>query len=197
MRLGVSLCVLLALVVAFPLASPAQEPCGVWRWSVKTLSDPAAYQVNFAPVARTVSQLRQLQAPDELGKNTPRLSPREFIVYRVRARLIEYKRQSDRDFHVVIASSTNRKLRMVAEIVDPTCPGAKDSPRVDALKAVRQEFIQQYGQPTTSFKPVPGQPIAILVGVALWDLCTDAHKPRGAAPNCIELHPVLDIEPVP
>jgi len=33
-----------------------------------------------------------------------------------------------------------------------------------------------------------------VIGVEFWDWCKGAHKPRGAAPNCFELHPVLDIE---
>ena len=66
-----------------------------------------------------------------------------------------------------------------------------------ASRAVRDEFMDLYGQPTTGFKEVPGRPTAIVVGVGFWDLCTGAHIPRGAASNCIELHPLLDIEPIP
>lgn len=51
------------------------------------------------------------------------------------------------------------------------------------------------GNPS-NFREVPGRPIAFVTGVGFWDLCTGAHKPRGAAPNCIELHPVLDIDPI-
>jgi len=85
---------------------------------------------------------------------------------------------------------------MVVEVVDPTCPGARDSARVGAFRAVRDEFVGLYGQPTTGFKQVPGHPTAIVVGVGFWDLCTGAHIPTGAAPNCVELHPVLDVEPI-
>lgn len=188
--------ILLSVLEPASQAAPADQ-CGVWRWSVKTLSDAAAEQVDFTPRARTVNHLRQLNPPDALGTNTPRIGPHELRVYRIRARLIAFKRERDRDFHVVISQVNNASRTMVTEVVDPTCPGAQDSARVGTLQAVRQEFIGLYGTPPSSgFREVPGRPVAIIVGVGFWDLCTGAHKPHGAAPNCIELHPVLDIDPV-
>ncbi len=191
--------VLLAIAVLEPLpgTSAPADRCGVWRWDVKTLSDPDASQVNFAPVAGTVSQLHQLAEPSELRSRTPRIAPVEFRVYRVRVQLLEYKREQDRDFHVVVAQQGQPDLTMVVEVVDPTCPGARDSVRLGAMQAIRQEFTTLYGEPTTGFKQVPGQPTAFVTGVGFWDSCRGAHIPRGAAPNCIELHPVLDVEPVP
>src|SRR5437667_160813 len=155
---------------AVPGADAVQaERCGVWRWDVKTLSDPDAARVDFAPVATTISQLRELPEPEELGTRTPRIESLEFQTYRVRGRLVEYKREQDRDFHVVIAQPDSPGRTMVVEVVDPTCPGARDSDRVGAFRAVRQEFIGLYGHPTTSFKIVPGEPIAFIVGVGFWD----------------------------
>lgn len=182
---------------SLPVASAPADRCGVWRWDVKTLSDSDAPQVNFAPSAETISQLRTLDEPGELKSRTPRIDPVEFQVYRVRGRLLEYKREQDRDFHVVVAQPDQPTRTMVVEGVDPTCPGARDSVRVGAMQAVRQEFTALYGQPTTGFKQVPGQPTAFAVGVGFWDSCRGAHIPRGAAPNCIELHPVLAVEPIP
>lgn len=139
------------LLVLYPagLAAPPDQ-CGVWRWSVKTLSDGESGQVDFTPRARTVSQLRRLRPPDALGKRTPRIGPHELRVYRIRARLIAYKRERDRDFHVVISQVNNTSRTMVTEVVDPTCPGAEDSPRAGTLQAVRQEFIDTYGTPPSS-----------------------------------------------
>jgi len=193
---------LLALAGAFVLLFPpsstaAQGPCGSWRWGIKTLSDPDASGVNYTPVPKVISELHQLPPPSELKTSTPRLIPFEFGVYRLRARLKEYKREADHDFHVVIADINNSSRTMVAEVVDPACPGARDSVRASAFRAVRQKFIGRFGEPTGSFKLVPGQPVAILIGVGFFDQCGAGHKPRGAAPNCVELHPVLDLEPAP
>lgn len=176
------------------ISAPAGQ-CGSWRWSVKTLSDPKASQVNFSPVAKAISQLYRLQPPAILRTSTPRTAPTEMQVYRVRAGLKEYVREADHDFHVVIADPSNSGRTMVAEVVDPTCPGSRDSARLNALKAARRKFIDLYGEPGRgSFRPVPGQPLVILVGVGFFDQCGAQHKPRGAAPQCIELHPVLDIQ---
>jgi len=159
------------------------------------LSDPDASQVNFSPVAKTIAQLLSLHPPAGLKTSTPRTAPTETQVFRVLARLKEYAREADHDFHVLIAEPMNSSRTMVAEVVDPACAGAKDSPRLNALKAIRQKFIRLYGEPRRgSFKPVPSQPVPILVGVGFFDLCGAQHKPQGAAPQCIELHPVLDVE---
>jgi hypothetical protein len=49
-----------ALAPATPTFALARVRCGVERWDVKTLSDPAAHQVQLIPVDRTVSP----QAPE-------------------------------------------------------------------------------------------------------------------------------------
>ncbi len=95
------------------------------------------------------------------------------------------------DFHVVIADPTSSGRTMVAEVVDPACSVARDSLRLSALKATRQKFVGLYWEPHRgSFKPVPAQPVVILVGVGFFDQCGAQHEPRGASPQCIELHPV-------
>src|SRR5207245_9903745 len=121
-----------------PEASAAQtDRCGVWRWDVKTLSDPDASQVNFVPKGETISQLHQLHSPNVLGTRTLRIEPVEFQVYRVRGRLVELKREQDRDFHIVVAQPDQPSRTMVMEVVDPACPGARESLRIDAFRAVR------------------------------------------------------------
>ena len=51
------------------------------------------------------------------------------------------------------------------------------------------------GGPTTGFKEVPGQHPVFVTGVGFWAFCGGVHIPHGAAPNSIELHPVLDVNP--
>ncbi len=203
MRIASTVLALLTLLVpsmAPPVGYAAPANCGTERWDVKTLSDPAASQVNFAPAARTISSLLGLNRPAQVSMHTPRLDPVEFTVYRVRARLVKSRREGDHDFHVVIADPSSPSRTMVAEVVDPTCPGAADSGRVTALSAVRHKFISLYGEPDrSSFKPVPGTPIVFIVGVGFWDICTGTHGPgiEGRSPKCLELHPVLNLEPAP
>jgi hypothetical protein len=71
----------------------------------------------------------------------PRLQPVEFRTYRIRARLLEYKREADRDFHVVVEQVDRPGPTMVVEVVDPTCPVANSSPQLGTLAAVRRTFV--------------------------------------------------------
>src|SRR3954471_22706703 len=75
--------------------------CGEERWPVKTLSDPKVGDVDFTPHATSVSRLRN--KPDPHTKpSTPRLDGVETTTYQVKARLIEFKREGDKDIHLVI-----------------------------------------------------------------------------------------------
>ena len=81
---------------------------------------------------------------------------------------------------------------MIAEISDPDCPGARDSERESALRAVRKEYVDLFGQPPKGkFEEIEGTPVIILIGVGFFDA---VHSQRGVAPNGIELHPLLGIE---
>jgi hypothetical protein len=56
------------------------------------------------------------------------------------------------------------------------------------MRQARQDFIDQVGQPTGSFK-TPTSPIVIeIVGVGFFDRL---HNQTGMAPSGIEIHPVL------
>jgi phosphoglycolate phosphatase-like HAD superfamily hydrolase len=50
----------LTAVAAAPARRQAALRCGIERWNVKTLTDPAARSVNFTPRATTVDALRAL-----------------------------------------------------------------------------------------------------------------------------------------
>ncbi len=201
--LTVWLIVLLVLVALPYRPAPTQAAppatCGVWRWGIKTLSDADAAQVNFTPRARTIRTLRKFTAPGELSKTTSRLSPLEFHTYRVRARLLQHKwvccgADDDGDFHLVIADPKNRKRTMIAEISDPDCPGAVDSVRATALRAVRKEYADLFGQPPKGkFVAIEDSPVVILIGVGFFDA---VHGQKGVATNGVELHPILDIEEI-
>ena len=69
-------------------ARRASARCGVERWGVKTLFDPAANQVSFAPRATTVDFLRtrpdsHTRACGEPARGRPRCGPRHLPVRRV------------------------------------------------------------------------------------------------------------------
>ena len=81
--------ILLVALLAAGCSRPASTPyglaqgdtptqCGVERWAVKTLTDPAASQVNLTPKPATVEGLAALPVPDGFGRDLSR----EGAVYR-------------------------------------------------------------------------------------------------------------------
>ena len=168
-----------------PRAKAAAE-CGVERWAVKTLSDKRVNRVDFHPHDSSIGRLRKKVAP-HVGSDTPRIDGVETTNYRVRARLIEFKREEDKDIHLVIgvpSSPAEDDDRRVPRHHLPGCPpiaeeGA-DGPGPPALVAA-------CGQPSSSsFHQLQGT--ATVTGVGFFDIL---HGQTGVAPNGIELHPVL------
>ncbi len=160
--------------------------CGTERWPVKTLSDPDAGHVNFAPVVATVDQLRSLPAPADLPADS-RIVPVETTTYQVTARIEAFKLERDRDIHAVIADPQTGDT-MIAEFPDAAhCSGAVSSAEEQQMKAARRALIARFGEPSsTHFQPISGT--LTLTGVGFFD---SIHGQRGVAPNGIELHPVI------
>lgn len=188
MKRVVAAIALLAVILAFPalsasLSAPSVH-CGVWRWDVKTLTDPAASQVNLTPIVTTVDQLRQLSAPGALSPTTPRLKL-ERQTYTVTARLLKVKQETDSDFHLVIAGTSGKT--MIAEIPHPGCAAGNAQ-----IRKARADYLRRFGPPsTTQFKDVSGHPSMTITGVLFFD---ELHRQAGVAPNGVELHPVLAIK---
>jgi hypothetical protein len=182
-----------SLAVAQALAvdesgAPATQAatCGVERWAVKTLSDSRERLVNYKPKDTSVKKLRKKPAP-AVGPNTPRIKGVETTTYRVRAKLRLMKLEDDRDIHLVIGWPPNPAKTMIVEFPDPTCNGARSSPKRKQMKRARAALVTACGQPPSSdFADLRGA--ATLVGVGFFDI---KHGQTGVAPNGIELHPVL------
>ena len=173
---------LLAVAVLVPASLWAQ--CGVERWSVKTGTDPDASKVNLnASSTTTIATMRAIPAPSPIPANN-RVAPTETTVWVMNVTLVEYKLESDSDYHLVIKDSAGNT--MIAEIPSPTCVGA-GSPFFSGIQNARNEFNAKFTA-TTSFQTanIPVQ----LKGVGMFDFL---HGQTGVAPNGIELHPLLDI----
>ena len=169
-------------LIATPNASSGS--CGVERWSVKTGTDADAGLVNLnTPVTQTISYLDSLTAPSTLPANT-RVQPTETTLFVVDATLVEYKLESDSDYHLVLKDAQGNT--MIAEIPDPACVGA-GSPFATGIQNARSEFDAKYTV-TTSFATA-NIPVEVR-GVGFFDF---NHGQTGVAPNAIELHAVLDI----
>lgn len=169
-------------LIATPNASSGS--CGVERWSVKTGTDADVGLVNLSSATpQTISYLDSLTAPSTLPSNN-RIQPTETTYFVVDATLVEYKLESDSDYHLVLKDAQGNT--MIAEIPDPACVGA-GSPFAAGIHNARSEFDAKYTV-TTSFATA-NIPVEVR-GVGFFDF---NHGQTGVAPNAIELHPVLDI----
>jgi hypothetical protein len=158
--------------------------CGVERWSVKVGTDPDAGLVNTgSTTSQTITYLRGIAAPATIPLNA-RVQPPEITNFLLDATLVQYKLESDSDYHLVIKDSAGNT--MIAEIPDPACVGAS-SPFASAIIKTRQLFDAKYTA-TTSFQTA-NIPVR-LTGVAFFDFL---HGQTGVAPNGMELHPLLNI----
>lgn len=166
----------------------AQQHCGTERWSVKTGTDSDASSVNLSsPQNTTIAQLIALTRPNPIPAAN-RFGPTEKTVFVLNATLTDYKleggAQGDSDYHLVLKDDQGHT--MIAEIPFPGCVGA-GSPFAAQIANARVEFDAQLtATPSFQTADVPVQ----VTGVGFFDF---PHGQHGAAPNIIELHPVLDI----
>lgn len=158
--------------------------CGVFRWSVKTGTDPDVGMVNLTQTtATTIATQRAIPAPSTLPSNN-RVPPVETTQYTIDATIIDFALEADSDYHVVIKDAAGNT--MITEIPDPACVGAS-SPFLPGIRNARAEFDAMFNV-TTTFQSTNTP--AHIKGVGFWDT---VHGQTGVAPNGIEVHPVLDI----
>ena len=177
---------LVFLVVGTLLVLPSNllAQCGVERWSVKTGTDADAGMVNLnAPMNTTIANMRGFPTPNPIPANN-RVSPAETTLWIINATLTVFKLESDSDYHLVIQDASGNT--MITEIPAPSCVGS-GSPFLGGISNARSEFDARFTA-TTSFQTanIPVQ----ITGVGMFDF---PHGQTGAAPNQIELHPVLNV----
>jgi hypothetical protein len=169
-------------------AGGTQTPtCGVEAWSVKTLSDSAAHEVDLRPRPTTVGALAALRPPGNIGTRMPGA---EMRTWRIRVRLLWQKLEADSDVHLVLADPRTGQT-IIAELPSPGCVGAAAGVAAQMASA-RSALARACGPPATTFTRLSGT--ATIDGVAFFDF---AHGQRGAAANEVELHPVLRFSPGP
>jgi hypothetical protein len=145
--------------------------------------------VDFAPVTSTVAILSGLPPHCGGGADNARMYEGEFQVFDVIGRIVLVRAEDDRDFHVVIADPNDAGSTMVTEVADPGCSGATESPFGQQLQAARASFdTLRAGR---SLSALSGELVRVR-GVGFYDF---NHGQTGRSRSCIELHPVLSIEP--
>ena len=183
-------CTAFAAVYAAAANTPAARTassgagCGSGRWQVKTMTDAAAASVSLSPRTTTVTALRRLPAPKGLGRT--RTKGVETTTYRVAARLVKMGLERDGDvLLVVVDPKTHGKL--VVEFPASACIRGASNKVQPLMRNARAALVAACGAPDRgSFTRVGGQ--ATITGVGFFE---SGDGVSDAAPNGIELHPVL------
>jgi hypothetical protein len=176
---------ILLVIISNPRNSGSQ--CGVDRWPVKTLSDPGEREIDFVPIPTLVERLRRLHRPTVRSK-TKRIKPVEKTAYTIHVSLVAMKRKPDHDIDVVVAASRRRSQTMVAAFPDVACRGAKGSRERAKMQRARTDLVTQCVKPTIAETRLTGT--ATITGITFFGDTAGL----GAAPNGIQLHPVLDFK---
>jgi hypothetical protein len=160
--------------------------CGVERWQIKTLSDLERGRVDLTPVRTTIEALISLKRPAHTPSYS-RIWPTEFTTYQIEGYLGGYRPESDGDVHLIMFGLENQRASMVVEIPDPRCSGACESGLSSDFAKARETLNEILAQPNPTDQPI----VIRVTGVGFFDR---NHGQIGAAPNIIELHPVLKLE---
>jgi hypothetical protein len=176
-----------SLVTPSPVVEEATDKhCGVERWSVKTLTDDGAGNIDFVPRDATINDLGLVPAPKSVKDDMPR-QPQELNVYRVVASIFAFKQEDDSDIHLAIMDPNPPQATMIAEFPADTCDAkALEKQQIDQA---RNDFVDAFGRPSKKFKKPTG--CATITGVFFFD---KKHGQVGLAPNGAELHPVLSFK---
>lgn len=193
------------LIVLFSLSahSSAQrsrrsDKCGVERWPVKTVSDPDAKHLFTASGQlkkarkKTISDLIFLAypfpAPNSIPRTwyTRRVHPFEETIVELEAVLTAYKREKDKDYHLVIEDENGNT--MIAEIIAPGCVKSSNPLLREKLQQARNAFDAKFPV-TGNFRDTRTK--VRITGIPFFDR---PHDQKGAADNGIEIHPVLSVE---
>jgi hypothetical protein len=166
--------------IAVSVASPT---CGVERWSVKVGTDPNANLVDLTKATPvTMATMRGWPAPGSPPLNS-RVAPYETTVWVIHGTLINYKKEDDVDYHIVVQDGAGTTV--ITEVPCPCC--ALGSPFEPRIAGARQAFDSRLT--ATEFFQNPSIPVRI-TGVGFFDFI---HGQTGVAPNGIEIHSILDI----
>ena len=168
-----------------------KKTCGTERWKVKTLADADTSRINFYDtIITTVTAQGKLKPPHKISKNMQRCDEECFLL-QLDCYILKYKKEDDKDYHVVIKDLYNENT-MVTEIPSPLeCDELKKSGHYADFEKVRDWFENHIGVPTNRFKNCEPPVKVRLTGIGFFDF---NHGQTGHAPNGREIHPVLKIE---
>ena len=176
-----------ALGRAAPAAPRAATTCGSWRWPVKTGSDVTHYQVWRSISDTSVGYLDHLTPPASFGSSAQnhRIRWPEFRTWQINGvTLVAIKLEDDGDLHLRLRSAGQD---MIAEIPRPDCVSSASLWKAgitSARSAVTSRYWMSLYKWHYLYRSID------IRGLGFFD---EEHNVTGAAPNDIELHPVIYI----
>lgn len=175
--------------LAVPAAAQAPTACGYWRWPVKTGSDATRYQVSGTVTYTSVGYLDHLTPPAHFGSyaQNHRITWPEFRTWQIdKVTLVAVKLEDDGDLHLRLRSSTGKD--MIAEIPRPGCVSSASRWKT-VITSARYAVTSRYWVSLYSWHYIYRS--INIRGLGFFD---EEHNVTGAAPNDIELHPVIYIK---
>jgi hypothetical protein len=170
---------------AAPSAQAATITCGVWRWPVKTGSDASRFQVSHTVKLTTIAYLDG-RAPAHFTPyaQNHRIRPQELTTWQVTATLVALKEEDDGDIHVRLSSGGHL---MIAEVPLPRCVSSASLWKT-GIRNARNYLTSRYSIGLSGWTYV--YRTVTIRGLGFFD---EEHGVTGAAPNDIELHPVISV----
>lgn len=160
---------------------------GTDRWGVKVLSDKAANQINFSkPRVISIVALQAIETESySMGRHSPRCEVEKQVFTIKNVKISKIIKEEDDDLHLVLQDSEGHTL--IAEIPYCECDSAMASGVSKNYKETRNTVL--------AYKNKLAKQRFNVTGVAFIDL-PHATPQKGVSPNNIEIHPVLNIEPI-
>ncbi len=166
-------------------SSPPEAPCGVERWSVKILTDPAAANIDWTPVATTIAEQNSFPQVT-VSEDTARMSFEEQAVS-MPCTIVAFKKEDDHDIHLILVDAEQDS--MIGEIPGTSCAEVAASPFAPEFNSAAAWVANHLGTPATYFKHVDAN--VTITGVLFQDF---PHGQDGHARNYREIHPVTKIQ---
>jgi len=162
----------------------------VYRWGVRTGSDPDAHLIKDSPVHTTIEALASKPRPKGMETGTEigddrRSSEVERTIYELEAMIISYKVQMSGSYTFILQGETGQTI--IANCVDPQFvpPGSRWAKEI---AATRNEVVAKL-TPGPNYTHVNHR--VRVTGIGFFN---QIHGQTGAARNSLELTPVLGIQ---
>jgi len=165
--------------------APSGSECGIERWHVKILTDPAAANIDWTPVGTTIAEQNSFPQLN-VSEDTTRMAFEEQAVS-MPCTIVEFKKEDDHDIHLVLVDQAQDS--MIGEIPGTSCAEVAASPHAADFDAAAKWVSDQLGTPGTYFKHVNVN--VTITGVLFQDF---PHGQDGHAKNYREIHPVTNIQ---